>query len=87
MCIRESLYSQISDVSKIANGSRIRFDWREYSVEILEMELAYWERKAEQAVALEDELDAWLDHRKTQREELQAVSQTHLCDIADRLEA
>ena len=86
MTIRESLYSEISDASKVATGSRVRFDWREYTVEALETELAYWERRAEQVVALEDELDAWLEHRETQRAELQAVSQSHLCDVADALE-
>ena len=86
MCLRESLYSQISDVSKIANGSRIRFNWREYSVELLEMELAYWERRAEKAVALEDKLDAWEEHYNAQRADMLAVGQSHFCDVADRLE-
>jgi len=69
------------------NGSRIRFDWREYSVEALEAELAYWQRRAEQAVALEDEREAWEDHYNSQREAMLAVAQSHFCDIADALEA
>ena len=86
MCLRESLYSEISDVSKISNGSRIRFDWREYSVELLEMELAYWERRADGAVALEAELDAWEEHYNAQRADMLAVGQSHFCDVADQLE-
>tara|TARA_B100000700_G_scaffold298881_1_gene365252 strand:+ start:839 stop:1108 length:270 start_codon:yes stop_codon:yes gene_type:complete len=86
MCLRESLYSQISDVSKTANGSRIRFDWRDYSVEILEMELAYWQRKAEGVVAAEAELDAWEEHYNAQRADMLAVGQSHFCDVADQLE-
>jgi hypothetical protein len=47
--IKWELYGMISDLSKEANGFRLRFDWTQKSVEELQKDVEYYEQEAEAA--------------------------------------